>query len=422
MNRRIHALKYVCLLVLFFGTTVQIQVMGAQAKPRQKGDSLLFRYPLRTVHEISGSFAELRRNHFHGGMDLRTEQREGLKVYSAAPGVIVRAGVSKVSYGKVLYVQHPNGMVTVYAHLSKFCAPVQKRVKKQQRQSRQYETNLTGLHIATKKNKPIALSGNTGSSGGPHLHFEILQDSLRLNPALHGIQISDSVPPAVLYLAFYSEKIKTNPADTVVLPDTDSLLQAYFMDFPETDHAMRQAIQSEYDSLLNLSLRRADTLYANRSSWFSLPKNIGGEAFMAHYFRADSLPDTLYLHGKAAFGICALDSIQNMPFHYGLYQLLFAIEQEGSAQADTLAYYRLDALSLRACSELNRHIDLPFYEMTQKRLEKSYLEEGQMATPYRVLSNRGVFIPKQGQAYTLLIRMEDVAGNRRLLRVPLVCK
>lgn len=422
MNRRIHALKYVCLLVLFFGTTAQIQVMGAQAKPRPKGDSILFRYPLRTVHEISGSFAELRRNHFHGGMDLRTEQREGLKVYSAAPGFIVRAGVSKVSYGKVLYVQHSNGMITVYAHLSKFCAPVQKLVRKQQRQSGQYETNLTGLHIATKKNKPIARSGNTGSSGGPHLHFEILQDSLRLNPALHGIQISDSVPPAVLYLAFYSEKIKMNPADTVVLPDTDSLLQAYFMDFPEADYAMRQAIQSEYDSLLNLSLRRSDTLYANRPSWFSLPKNIGKEPFMAHYFRADSLPDTLYLHGKAAFGICALDSIQNMPFHYGLYQLLFAIEQAGTAATDTLAYYRLDALSLRACSELNQHIDLPFYEITKKRLEKSYLEDGQMATPYRVLGNRGVFLPEPGQTYSLLIRMEDVAGNRTLLRVPLVCK
>ena len=421
MNRRIHAFKYVCLLVLFFGTIGQ-SATGAQTRPRRNGASVLFRYPLRTAPEISGSFAELRRNHFHGGMDLRTEQREGLKVYSAAPGFIVRAGVSKVSYGKVLYVQHPNGMITVYAHLSKFCAPVQKLVRKQQRKSRQYETNLTGLHIATKKNKPIALSGNTGSSGGPHLHFEILRDSLRLNPALHGIQISDSIPPAVLYLAFYSEKIKAEPADTVVLPDTDSLLQAYFMDFAETDHAMRQAIESEYDSLLNLSLRRADTLYANRPSLFSLPKNIGGEAFMAHYFRADSLPDTLYLHRKAAFGICALDSIQAMPFHYGLYQLLFAIEQESAAASDTLAYYRLDALSLRACSELNRHIDLPFYELTKRRLEKSYLEEGQTATPYRVLSNRGVFLPKQGQTYTLSIHMQDVAGNRTVLRVPLVCK
>lgn len=422
MNRSVGTLKYICLLVLFFGTIRQSPATGASAVPGQNGDSLLFRYPLRTAPEMSGSFAELRRNHFHGGMDLRTEQREGLKVYSAAPGVIVRAGVSKVSYGKVLYVQHPNGMMTVYAHLSKFCAPVQKLVRKQQRQSRQYETNLTGLHIATKKNKPIALSGNTGSSGGPHLHFEILRDSLRLNPALYGIRISDSVPPAVLYLAFYSEKVQAASADTVVLPDMDSLGQAYFMDFPETDYAMRRALEREYDSLQRLSRQRSDTSYANRPSLFSLPKTIGGTPFMAHYFRADRLPDTLYLHGKAAFGICALDSIQTMPFHYGLYQLLFAIGQEGTEDIDTLAYYRLDALSLRACSELNRHIDLPFYELTKKRLEKSYLEDGQSATPYRVLSNRGIFLPERGQTYNLLIRMEDVAGNRTLLRVPLVCK
>ncbi|MCH5243578.1 MAG: M23 family metallopeptidase [Lentimicrobiaceae bacterium] len=414
MNRKsLHILKFLCLLLLVLG-------MAGQS-PLTAADSVFFRYPMRTAPEMSGSFAELRPNHFHGGMDLRTEQREGLKVYSAAPGFIVRVGVSKVSYGKVLYVEHANGMTTVYAHLSKFCAPVQKLVKRQQRKSKQYETDLRGLHIATKKNKPIALSGNSGSSGGPHLHFEVRQDSLRLNPALYGIQISDSMPPAVLYLALYSQNTSLQTENTLALPDTDSLLQVSFMDCPQTDYAMQRAIRSQYDSIENLRQRLSDTLYANTPAALSLPKTIGGTEFTARYFHSDNLPDTLYLHGQTAFGICALDSIQRMPFHYGLYKLLFAIEQ-GNGQVDTLAYYCLDALSFRTCDALNQHIDLPFYNLTKKRLEKSYLEDGQSATPYRVMSNRGVFVPQSGSSYTLIVTMEDVAGNRHALRIPLVSK
>ncbi|MCM1041060.1 MAG: M23 family metallopeptidase [Bacteroides sp.] len=422
MNRKNISLRYVLVLALvFLGLVRQSSVLGAPSAKKKTADTALFRYPLRTAPELSGSFAELRNNHFHGGMDLRTEQREGLRVYSAAPGLIVRAGVSNVSYGKVLYVQHDNGMVTVYAHLSKFCASVQKLVRKQQKQSGRYETSLTGLQIPVKKNKPIARSGNTGSSGGPHLHFEILQDTLRLNPALYGIRIEDSVPPALLYLAFYSHRDSARQADTVVLPDTDSLMQESFMDAPASDYAMQKAIEHEYDSLLALS-GISDTLCADRPSLFRLPKTIEGEAFTAHYFRADSLPDTLYLHQKAAFGVCVLDSIQQMPFHYGLFKLLFAVRETGSEKADTLAYYCLDALSLRTCAELNRHIDLPFYGITRKRLEKSYLDDGQCATPYRVMNNRGVFVPQKGRSYTLIINMEDVSGNRTALQLPLVCK
>lgn len=419
MNRKTF-FRYFILFLSVIGIDPTSAVCAPVSLPKAV-DTPVFRYPLRTVPELSGSFAELRKNHFHGGLDLRTEQREGLRVYSAAPGFIIRAGVSKISYGKVLYVQHANGMITVYAHLSKFCTPVQKLIKKQQRKSRQYETDLTGLHILTKKNRPIARSGNTGSSGGPHLHFEILRDSLRLNPSLYGIHINDSVPPALLYLAFYSQN-RQESADTVVLPDTDSLLQASFMDSPETDYAMQKAIEYEYDSLLTLSLQRSDTFYANRQALFNLPKTIAGKPFTAHYFRADSLPDTLYLHGQAAFGICALDSIQRMPFHYGLYRLLFAIENTQTTTVDTLACYQLDKLSLNTCANLNQHIDLPFYEKTRRRLEKSYLEDGQIFTPYHILHNRGIFIPRKNQSYFLHIQMEDVCGNRTEKRIPMIGK
>lgn len=420
MNSKRDFFLNIVLLLLFLGMFLG----GASAMAASfsvAGDSVHFRYPMRIGPELSGSFAELRRNHFHGGLDMRTRQREGIKVYSAAPGMIVRASVSKVSYGKALYVQHANGMVTLYAHLQKFCAPVQRMIRRQQRKSGQYETNLINLNIKTKQKKPIARSGNTGSSGGPHLHFEILKDSLRLNPSLYGINIADSVPPALLYMAFYSH-ISADFTENIVLPDVDSLLQHSFMDAPALDYLMATTLQHEYDSLQTLVNQRNDTLCANRPPLFSLTKTIDSLVFYAHYFRADSLPDTLYLHKYAAFGVCALDSIQRMPFHYGLYRLLFAIENAQTATVDTLACYQLDKLSLNTCANLNQHIDLPFYEKTGRRLEKSYLEDGQIFTPYHIIQNRGVFIPRKNQSYFLHIQMEDVCGNRTEKRIPMVGK
>lgn len=414
--------RYRCFKILIWLLLVSPVLYGtgpllASALPKRT-DSILFRYPMPIEPEMSGSFAELRRNHFHGGIDLRTRQREGIKVYSAAPGVIVRASVSKVSYGNALYVQHENGMMTLYAHLQRFCAPVRKLVKKQQRKSGQYETDLVDLHIKTKQKKPIARSGNTGSSGGPHLHFEILKDSMRLNPSLYGIDIPDSVPPALLYLAFYSHAGEDS-VPNIVLPDVDSMLQQSFMDAPAWDYLMETTLQHEYDSLQNLINRRNDTACANRPPLFSLTKTIDSLLFYAHYFRANSLPDTLYLHRYAAFGVCALDSIQRMPFHYGLYRLLFAIEETETSRTDTLAYYALDRLSLNTCANINQHIDLPFYEKTKRRLEKSYLEDGQCHTPYRVIQNRGIFEVRSGKEYRLLIRMEDVCGNATEKRIPM---
>lgn len=422
MNKMNSRLITVLLPLLAWGWTALRPQPASAKQPPLVADSAFFRYPMPIEPELSGSFAELRRNHFHGGMDLRTKQREGIRVYSAAPGTIVRAGVSKVSYGKVLYVRHPNGMTTVYAHLSRFCAPVQRLVRKQQRKSGQYETDLRGLSIKTRNDKPIARSGNTGSSGGPHLHFEILQDSLRLNPALHGIRISDSVPPALLHLAFYSRDLPLEIARSISVPDADSLLQASFMDAPALDYVMEKVIIEERDSLQRLADRLSDTLYSRRAPFLSLPHVIDGEAYTARYFKGDSLPDTLYLHDRTAFGIHALDSIQHMPFHYGLYRLSFVILTEGKSEPDTLAFYQLDALSINTCAQIDQHLDMPFYEKTRKRLEKSWLDARQTFTPYIRTGNRGFLDPVPGKSYTLVIGMEDVSRNRTVVRIPLTSK
>lgn len=400
---------------------VGMSVNQTAAKSKQPADSVYFRYPMRIEAEMAGSFAELRKNHFHGGLDLRTQQREGIRVYSAAPGVIVRAGVSKTGYGKVLYVQHDNGMQSVYAHLSKFSPKVERLIKKQQRKSRQYETDLRNLHLKTKKNRPIARSGNSGASSGPHLHFEILKDTLRLNPSLHGIHIPDSVPPALLYLALYTRNLPKDTFRAVVVPNPDSLLDFLRMDAPATDYAMERLIRHDHDSLQRLAATHSATLYSKQTPFLSLPHTINGEAFTARYYKASQLPDTLYLRGQTAFGVCALDSMQRMPFHYGLYRLSFVVQTE--EKTDTLAAYCLEALCIKTCANINQHLDMPFYGATKKRLEKSYLENAKTShTPYRVMQNHGFFLPQSGKFHTLIINMEDVCNNKTVLRLPLVCK
>lgn len=413
------------IIVLFSVCFLTVFLFGqAEAKPTErKRDSVAFGYPLRIPPKISGSFAELRTAHFHGGLDFRTQQREGIRVYSAAPGEIIRIGVSKVSYGKALYVRHNNGDITLYAHLSEFSQPMKRLVKQAQKKTGRYEVDLQNLHIKTKSRKPIALSGNTGSSGGPHLHFEIIRDTFRLNPACNGLSISDSAVPNLLYFALYS---RLTPPDSnfigLSLFNPDSVLRQMFMDAPSLDYQMEKIVQQEYDSISALLQHLTDTSISADPPFLTLFNEADSLQWKTSYFHADGLPDTLFLHSTSAFGICALDSIHRMPFHYGLYKLSFVIRHEENGQQDTLAAYELDRLPIAVFKELDRHIDLPFYRKTGKRLEKSWLEPGQTRTPYRLTSNRGVFSPQKGLSYTLLVNMEDVTGNRTLLRVPLVGK
>ncbi len=420
--KRTVAFHTIALFSLCFWTVI---LFGrAEARPTErKPDSVVFGYPLRIPPEISGSFAELRTAHFHGGLDFRTQQREGIRVYSAAPGEIIRISVSQVSYGKALYVRHNNGDITLYAHLSEFSQPMRRLVRKAQKKNSRYEVDLQNLQIKTKTKKPIALSGNTGSSGGPHLHFEIIRDTFRLNPACNGLPISDSAVPNLLYLALYS---RLTPPDSnfagLSLFNPDSVLRQVFMDAPALDYQMEKIVQKEYDSISTLLQHLTDTSVSTEPPFLTLFNEADSLQWKTSYFRADGLPDTLFLHSTSAFGICALDSIHRMPFHYGLYKLSFVIRHEDNGQQDTLAAYELDRLPIAVFKELDRHIDLPFYRKTGKRLEKSWLEPGQTRTPYRVINDRGIFTPRQGQAYTLFINMEDVAGNRTLIQVPLVGK
>ncbi|MDN3723414.1 M23 family metallopeptidase [Aequorivita sp. SDUM287046] len=159
-----------------------------------------FSSPLDINLVLSGNFGEMRANHFHSGLDLKTEQREGLAVYAPADGFVSRINVQHYGYGKALYILHPNGYTTVYGHLRSFAGDIEKYVKDTQYAKETFEVELfpEKTLLPVKKGDLIAFTGNTGGSGGPHLHFEIRDGSQRpMNPLLFGIEIPDSKVPIV---------------------------------------------------------------------------------------------------------------------------------------------------------------------------------------------------------------------------------
>ncbi|MCG2418893.1 M23 family metallopeptidase [Aequorivita sp. F47161] len=159
-----------------------------------------FSNPLDIKLVLSGNFGEMRSNHFHSGLDLKTQQREGLPVYAPADGYVSRINVQHYGYGKALYILHPNGYTTVYGHLRSFAGDIEKYVKDTQYSKETFELERfpDKTLLPVKKGDLIAYSGNTGGSGGPHLHFEIRDSSQRpMNPLLFGIEIPDTKKPIV---------------------------------------------------------------------------------------------------------------------------------------------------------------------------------------------------------------------------------
>ena len=156
---------------------------------------------------LSANFGELRTNAFHAGIDIRTGGVTGKPVRAAADGFVYRARVSPVGYGRALYIQHPNGLATVYAHLDKFNEEIEEYVKGEQYRQKSFDVDLRppGGRLRVNQGDLIGYSGNTGSSFGPHLHFEIREGATQMpiNPLLFDFDIKDNLPPVLYTLAVY---------------------------------------------------------------------------------------------------------------------------------------------------------------------------------------------------------------------------
>ena len=133
------------------------------------------RKPMDIPVLLSGNFGELRSNHFHSGIDFKTHGVEGKPIHSVQDGYVSRISVSPWGYGNGLYITHPDGTTTVYGHLQKFSQKITAYLKEKQYEQESFNVNLslTPDELPVKEGELVALSGNTGSSGGPHLHFEV---------------------------------------------------------------------------------------------------------------------------------------------------------------------------------------------------------------------------------------------------------
>lgn len=155
--------------------------------------------PLDIPLVLSGTFAELRGNHFHGGIDIKTQGRSGLKVSAVADGYVSRISVSPYGYGNALYLRHPKGYTTVYGHLNAFYPELEQWIEEQLRDRSKNNGNLypNANQFPVSRGQLVAFSGNTGGSFGPHLHFEIRDTKTEepLNPLEFGIQVKDTRKP-----------------------------------------------------------------------------------------------------------------------------------------------------------------------------------------------------------------------------------
>ena len=166
-----------------------------------------FNNPLEIKNLLAGNFGELRSNHFHTGLDIKTQQKEGLKVLAVGDGFISRINISPVGYGNTIYIDHPNGYTSVYAHLQQFDGPIKEYVRKMQHERQSYKVELypEPQQFKITKGQLIALSGNSGGSAGPHLHFEIRDTKTEepINPFYFGFDIPDTSKPSILGTYIY---------------------------------------------------------------------------------------------------------------------------------------------------------------------------------------------------------------------------
>jgi|TARA_B110000305_G_scaffold89997_1_gene101485 hypothetical protein len=345
-------LKNIILILLFASFTSSAQ---------NKYPTNYFRSPLDISLHLSGTFGELRNNHFHAGVDIKTKRRTGFPVYATADGYVSRIKVAIWGYGKVIYISHPNGYTSVYAHLSKFGDGIQEYVKNIQYQKESYETgNIYPAEneITVKKGQVIAFTGRTGGFVAPHLHYEIRDTKTEhiINPLLFGLKIKDSIAPRINKLIAYpiGEGSRINRS------------------------VKKQTLAIKKDSLNNYRTNRISA------------------------------------SGSIGFGINVYDLLGKELNKNGVYSI------EMKVNGKRHYYHDVETFSFAESKYINLLIDYPYFATYKNRIQKTFREKETKLSIYEDLVKDGFVDVKEGFSYKVEIIAKDFKGNRSSVKIPII--
>jgi murein DD-endopeptidase MepM/ murein hydrolase activator NlpD len=336
------------LLALLFSLTLSAQSPYPQD---------YFRSPMDLPVHPSGTFGELRTNHFHAGLDFRTNQKTGYPVYASASGHVSRIKVSSYGYGTALYIDHPNGFTTLYGHLSAYGSKIEAYVRAKQYEKKSFDIELFPKpgELEVVQGEVVAYSGNSGGSGGPHLHFEFrdTKTEMILNPLLFGLnkKMEDTKAPSIHGIVVY----------------------------PLSDDAVVN--ESKKPMLINLKLQKDGTYIA----------------------------DKVYARGKIGFSISTTDKSTGSSGNNGVFKV------ETFFNGSPFFSYMFDTFAFDESRYVNNFIDYPRYYSTGQRFQKLFIKTPYPLSLLKHTGGNGQFNIVPDTIKNFRIEVSDFHGNKTLV-------